>query len=103
MSRMNDAPHRSGLFGGQGDPAHHSAIAIAERWRDHLLRERRRSEHTARAYVATAHRLIGFLAGHLGAGVDAAALAGLTPSDLRAFLTVRRAGGLGNASAAREL
>ena len=56
-----------------------------------------------RAYVATAHRLIGFLAGHLGAQVDSAALEALSPADLRAFLTVRRAEGLGNASAAREL
>jgi integrase/recombinase XerC len=80
-----------------------SAIAIARRWHDHLLKERRRSPHTVRAYVATAHRLIGFLAGHIGAGIDDAALAALTPSDLRAFLTVRRAQGLGNSSAAREL
>jgi integrase/recombinase XerC len=81
----------------------HKAIAIAARWHDHLTRERRRSEHTVRAYVATAHRLIGFLAGHLGGSVDGAALAALKPADLRAFLTVRRAAGLGNASAAREL
>jgi integrase/recombinase XerC len=83
--------------------APHSATLIARRWHDHLSRERRRSAHTVRAYVATAHRLIGFLGPHLGAGVDAAALAALTPADLRAFLTVRRAAGLGNASAAREL
>jgi len=81
----------------------HPASAIAQRWHDHLTRERRRSAHTVRAYVATAHRLIGFLGPHLGASVDAAALAALTPADLRAFLTVRRAEGLGNASAAREL
>lgn len=56
-----------------------------------------------RAYVATAHRLIGFLSGHLGESVDDAALAALRPADLRAFLTVRRAAGLGNSSAAREL
>jgi len=79
------------------------ASAIARRWHDHLSRERRRSDHTVRAYVATAHRLIGFLAGHLGEAVDDAALADLKPTDLRAFLTVRRAEGLGNASAAREL
>jgi integrase/recombinase XerC len=85
------------------DPDHHAAALIAARWHDHLTRERRRSEHTVRAYVATAHRLIGFLAGHLGGGVDDAALAALQPSDLRAFLTVRRASGLGNSSAAREL
>ena len=56
-----------------------------------------------RAYVATANRLIAFLGGHLGGAVDAAALAALTPADLRAFLTTRRATGLGNSSAAREL
>ena len=56
-----------------------------------------------RAYVATAHRLIDFLAGHLGAEVGGAALCALQPADLRAFLTSRRAGGLGNSSAGREL
>jgi integrase/recombinase XerC len=81
----------------------HPAIAVAARWHDHLTRERRRSEHTVRAYVATAHRLIGFLAGHLGGPVSAEALGGLRPADLRAFLSVRRAEGLGNSSAAREL
>jgi integrase/recombinase XerC len=81
----------------------HEATAVAARWHDHLTRERRRSEHTVRAYVATAHRLIAFLAGHLGGPVGAEALGSLEPADLRAFLTVRRAAGLGNASAAREL
>jgi integrase/recombinase XerC len=85
------------------DPLNIDAIAIAQGWHDHLARERRRSGHTVRAYVATAHRLIGFLAGHLGARVDGAALAALKPADLRAFLTVRRQQGLGNSSAAREL
>jgi integrase/recombinase XerC len=90
----------------EADGTHDSdqpAVLIAGRWHDYLTRDRRRSEHTVRAYVATAHRLIGFLAGHLGGPVDAAALIALTPRDLRAFLTVRRAAGLGNASAAREL
>jgi integrase/recombinase XerC len=56
-----------------------------------------------RAYVATAHRLIDFLATHKGEEVTADLLGGLEPSDLRAFLTRRRMEGLGNASAAREL
>jgi integrase/recombinase XerC len=81
----------------------HAARQIALRWQNHLARDRRRSPHTVRAYAATAHRLIGFLAEHLGESVDAAALAALRPSDLRAFLTRRRAQGLGNSSAAREL
>ncbi|MGZ8360204.1 MAG: tyrosine recombinase XerC [Allosphingosinicella sp.] len=85
------------------DLSDHPARRIALRWHDHLSRERRRSAHTVRAYVATAHRLIDFLAGHLGDAVDDAALCALQPADLRAFLTVRRAAGLGNASAAREL
>jgi integrase/recombinase XerC len=85
------------------DGRSHPARDIALRWHDHLARERRRSEHTVRAYSATAHRLIDFLAGHLGGAVDGPALLALQPADLRAFLTVRRAAGLINASAAREL
>jgi integrase/recombinase XerC len=81
----------------------HPAREIALRWQHHLSRDRRRSPHTVRAYAATAGRLIGFLAEHLGGAVDAAALAGLTASDLRAFLARRRGDGLGNSSAAREL
>jgi integrase/recombinase XerC len=81
----------------------HPASAIALRWQEHLTRDRRRSVHTVRAYAATAHRLIGFLGRHLGALVDSAALRDLTPADLRAFLASRRAEGLGNNSAAREL
>lgn len=81
----------------------HPARAIALGWQNHLARDRRRSDHTVRAYTATAHRLIDFLAGHLGEAVTGAALAGLGAADLRAFLTRRRSDGLGNASAAREL
>jgi integrase/recombinase XerC len=81
----------------------HPARQLAGDWHQHLSRDRRRSDHTVRAYTATAHRLIDFLAMHLGAPVDGAALCGLQPADLRAFLAVRRASGLGNNSAAREL
>ncbi|WP_085809281.1 tyrosine-type recombinase/integrase [Sphingomonas sp. TZW2008] len=69
----------------------------------HLLRDRRRSVHTVRAYRATAARLISFLGNHWGGGVDRAALSATTASDLRAFLAQRRGDGLSNASAAREL
>ena len=102
MNRVNDAPHHSALSGGQGGPVH-PASALALRWHDHLLRGRRRSAHTVRAYVATAHRLIGFLGEYLGQSVDGEVLAGLKPADLRAFLTRRRSERLGNSSAAREL
>ncbi len=69
----------------------------------HLTRDRRRSLHTVRAYQATAERLTAFLQAHWGERVDAAALARVTPADLRAFLAARRGEGLGNGSAAREL
>lgn len=76
---------------------------LAHDFAQHLLRDRRRSEHTARAYRAAAERLLGFLQAHWGGAVDRSALARLDAGDLRAFLAVRRAEGLSNASAAREL
>ena len=59
----------------------------------HLSRDRRRSAHTVRAYVATAERLTL----HLGTVRVPNNL------ELRGFLAARRADGLCNASAAREL
>ena len=72
-------------------------------WDAHLAHEKRRSEHTRRAYIATAERFCGFLSIHRGDAVDAHVLKALTPNDLRSYLAERRAEGLGNASAAREL
>ena len=90
-----------------GEPAarlnHSEARALAARWANHLQHDRRRSPHTVRAYVATAHRLIDFLGDHWGGELAPAQLGGLTASDLRAFLARRRIEGLGAASAAREL
>ncbi|MDG2002670.1 MAG: tyrosine recombinase XerC [Novosphingobium sp.] len=71
---------------------------ILEAWRGHLAQGRRRSPHTVRAYVATAARLLD----HLGES-DWTALANLDANALRRQLAERRAAGLGNASAAREL
>ena len=56
-----------------------------------------------RAYTATAHRIIDFLGRYRGETIDAGALTRVEAADLRAFLADRRAGGLGAASAAREL
>jgi integrase/recombinase XerC len=72
-------------------------------WDAHLAHEKRRSEHTRRAYIATAERFCTFLSRHRGGAVDVRMLKALTPNDLRAYLADRRAEGLGNASAAREL
>jgi integrase/recombinase XerC len=81
----------------------HPARALAAGWGAHLRRDRRRSEHTIRAYEATAHRLIAFVGQHRGGAVDAAMLIGLEKGDLRSFLAARRGSGLVNSSAAREL
>lgn len=77
--------------------------SLPERWRQHLSLDRRRSTHTVRAYVATAERLVAFLAEHQGQAVTAASLARLEQADLRAYLASRRVDGIGNISAAREL
>ncbi len=79
------------------------ARALAERWGSYLQHDRRRSPHTVRAYVATAHRFVNFLGRHRGEQIGRFALLALGASDLRAFLAERRASGLGASSAAREL
>ena len=81
----------------------HPAQALAARWASYLRHDRRRSAHTVRAYVATAHRLIQFLGDYRGEWIEPAALLDVAATDLRAFLADRRASGLGAASAGREL
>ena len=75
-----------------------SKAALLEQWSDHLARSRRRSPHTVRAYLAAANRL----AEQVGAEEwrDVAALDAIA---LRSQLAARRAEGIGNVSAAREL
>jgi integrase/recombinase XerC len=75
-----------------------SAADLLEGWRRHLGDNRRRSPHTVRAYVAAAQRLI--VANDLDS-FDA--VAAIEAHHLRRHLAERRAQGLGNASAAREL
>ncbi len=81
----------------------HPASALVAEWASHLAHDRRRSAHTVRAYVGTAHRLIGFLGEYRGDEIAPEALLDVSAADLRAFLAVRRASGLGAASAAREM
>ncbi|HZV18540.1 MAG TPA: tyrosine recombinase XerC [Sphingobium sp.] len=80
-----------------------SPAALVESWRAHLALDRRRSIHTVRAYMATAERLLAWMAEMDGRAPDRAALTRLTTGDLRAYLAARRVDGIGNASAAREL
>jgi len=81
----------------------HPAQALAAQWGAYLEHDRRRSPHTVRAYVATAHRLIQFLGRYRGEEIAAEGLLDLCAADLRAFLADRRGEGLGASSAAREL
>ncbi|MCB2087373.1 MAG: tyrosine recombinase XerC [Sphingomonadaceae bacterium] len=75
-----------------------SKADLLEAWRNHLADGRRRSPHTVRAYLASANRLLD------RTGIeDWTALARLGSTQLRKQLAARRAEGLGNASAAREL
>ena len=71
---------------------------LLQAWHDHLALNRRRSPHTVRAYVATAARLLDQTEAQ-----DWPSLARLDAAALRTQLARRRAEGLSNASAAREL
>jgi integrase/recombinase XerC len=80
-----------------------SAALLVNEWLASLQHGRRLSPHTLRAYGTTLHGFVGFLGPHLGGAVDGAALAGLRQGDFRAFLAHRRAHGLTNTSAARDV
>lgn len=71
---------------------------LLDQWRAHLAQARRRSPHTVRAYLAAANRLCETLE-----QPGWPALARLDAAALRRHLAARRASGLGNVSAAREL
>ena len=71
---------------------------ILEAWGNHLAQGRRRSPHTVRAYVATAARMLDEIG-----DADWAMVARLDSTALRDQLAHRRADGIGNVSAAREL
>jgi len=79
-------------------PSPTSRADILEAWGAYLTRSRRRSPHTVRAYVATAARLL-----DKTGDTDWRALARLDSAKLRSQLASRRADGIGNLSAAREL
>jgi integrase/recombinase XerC len=75
-----------------------SRAELLEVWGEHLTAGRRRSPHTVRAYVATAARWLD----QTGAE-NWSEVARFDVRDLRAPLAARRADGIGNVSAAREL
>ena len=73
-------------------------------WLASLAHERRMSPHTLRAYGDDAQRFLGFYAFHRGRGaVTLNALRDLRSGDVRAFVTTRRAEGLGARGVQRAL
>ena len=75
-----------------------SAAGILSQWHTHLADERRRSPHTVRAYHKAAERLI-----HARSYAEWDDVAATDAGTLRRHLAHRRAEGLANTSAAREL
>ena len=69
-----------------------------EHWGQHLTNSRRRSPHTVRAYLACAERLLNSREFR-----EWEEIGQLKGADLRSHLAARRAEGIGNATAAREL
>ena|SRR5215471_2033299 len=68
---------------------------LTQAWLAGLAHERRLSKHTLRAYGDDAARFLAFLVTHRGGRVTLVTLQKLAPADVRAFLTARRAAGLG--------
>jgi integrase/recombinase XerC len=80
-----------------------SAQILKGDWLDSLTHERRASVHTVRAYGDDLERFLTFLTEHCGGVPDETTLQELKPADIRAFITKRRAEGLGPRSVARAL
>jgi integrase/recombinase XerC len=72
-----------------------SADALKIAYLAYLAGERRASPHTLRAYGDDLDRFLAFLSVHCGGTPDLEMLAGLKPTDIRAFVAFRRGEGLG--------
>jgi integrase/recombinase XerC len=72
-------------------------------WLAHLRSERRLSPKTLEAYARDVRQCLAFLAGHWGARVTLTRFAALEASDVRAFMAMRRADGIGGRSLMRAL
>ena len=80
-----------------------SAETLKAEWLAQLAHERRASPHTLRAYGDDVARFLEFSGTHVGSMMDDRALAKLSQADIRAFITVRRAEGLGGRSVRRTM
>lgn len=72
-------------------------------WLSTLAHERRASANTLRAYGDDLSRFLSFLNEHFGSAANEHALARVAPADIRAFITDRRADGLGARGVQRAL
>jgi len=72
-------------------------------WLSMLAHERRASPNTLRAYGDDLSRFLGFLHIHLGSAINERTLGRVAPADIRAFITDRRADGLGARGVQRAL
>jgi integrase/recombinase XerC len=80
-----------------------AAEELRKSWLSSLAHEQRASVHTLRAYGDDVARFLDFMQGHVGAAMNTGTLARLSPADIRAFITVRRAEGLGAGGVQRAL
>lgn len=74
-----------------GLPVADCAAGARQDWLDWLTHERQSAARTISAYRDDFDSWLRFLAAHTGAPVSLAALVAITPADVRAFLTNRRA------------
>lgn len=75
----------------------------AERWLAHLGSERHLSPLTLEVYARDVASFLGFLTEHLGGQPKLSSLMKLTPADVRAFLSRRRANGIESRTLIRML
>jgi integrase/recombinase XerC len=80
-----------------------SAEELKAAWLSSLAHERRGSRHTLRAYGDDVARFLNFQREHIGGALEAHVLARLSAADIRAFITRRRAEGLGPRGVQRAL
>lgn len=72
-------------------------------WAEYLERERRLAAKTLEAYGRDLEQFLRFLTGHLGEPPDLAAIGGLRPADIRAFMADRRENGAGPKTLGRQI
>ena len=74
-----------------------------ERWRRHLVSERRLADKTVEAYSRDVDQFLRFLTGHLGNAPTLADMGALATSDILAFMAARRNDGAGSRTLARGI